>query len=110
VWAGVRTLTLLADTHIWRRWRAEPQELTRAQVRALRAAERKNEAVGVSAISLWELAMLAASGRIRMRQPLETWIHEMVDDPLIEVLPLTPAIAAGSVGLVGLHGDSADIS
>lgn len=66
------------------------------------------EAVGVSAISLWELAILAADGRIRVGPALDLWIEEMADDPLIAVLPLTPAIAATSVGLTGLPGDPAD--
>ena len=64
--------------------------------------------MAVSAISLWVLAMLAASGRIRVGQTIESWIEAMVDDPLIAVLPLTPAIAAASVGLLGLPGDPAD--
>jgi len=106
--AGVAALTLLTDTHIWYRWRADPRKLTRAQLCALRTAERRNEPVGVSAIGLWELAMLAASGRIRVTQPLASWIEEMADHPLLETLPITPAIAAASVGLVGLHGDPAD--
>jgi PIN domain nuclease of toxin-antitoxin system len=101
-------LTLLADTHVWYRWRAEPKKLSRAHTSALSRAERKRETVAVSAISLWELAMLAASGRIRVRSALESWIAEMADDPLIALLPLTPAIAAASVGLVGLPRDPAD--
>jgi PIN domain nuclease of toxin-antitoxin system len=76
--------------------------------RALTRAERRKEAVAVSAISLWELAMLAATGKIRVRQTIESWIEEMADDPLIAVLPLTPGIAAASVGLLGLPGDPAD--
>lgn len=101
-------MRLLADTHVWYRWRVEPKSLSRAHTSALSRAERKRENVAVSAISLWELAMLAASGRIRVRSALESWIAEMADDPLIALLPLTPAIAAASVGLVGLPRDPAD--
>ena len=52
--------------------------------------------------------MLVASGRIRVGLALESWIAEMADDPLIAVLPLTPTIAARSVGLTGLPRDPAD--
>ena len=52
--------------------------------------------------------MLAASGRIRVRLALESWIADMADDPAITVLPLTPASAARSVGLAGLPRDPAD--
>ncbi|MBV8845441.1 MAG: type II toxin-antitoxin system VapC family toxin [Bryobacterales bacterium] len=98
----------LADTHIWYRWRAAPKKLSDRHVRALNRAERNNEAVAVSAISLWELAMLAASGKIRVNPPLGAWVEDMADDPLVSVLPLTPAIAATSVGLTALPGDPAD--
>ena len=100
-------MTLLADTHVWYRWRAEPEKLSKAQKGTLSRAERRREPVAVSAISLWELAMLAATGRIRVRTALESWISEMADDPLIALLPLTPAIAAASVGLAGLPRDPA---
>ena len=101
-------LKLLLDTHIWHRWRAEPQRLSRQHARALVRTERRNETVSVSAISLWELAMLAVAGRIRVSQDLESWITEMADDPLIEVLPINPGIAATSVRLAGLAGAPAD--
>ena len=105
---GDLALTLLADTHIWYRWRAEPKRLSRAHARALTLAERRRESVAISAISLWELAMLGASGKIRLRVALESWVTEMADDPLIAVLPITPAIAARSTGLTGLPRDPAD--
>lgn len=101
-------MTLLADTHVWYRWRAEPKKLSRVHARALARAEQRRESVAVSAISLWELAMLAASGRIQVRLALEPWISEMADDLFISVLSLTPEIAAKSVGLAGLPRDPAD--
>lgn len=99
---------LLADTHIWYRWRVVPDNLSHEQRRALQRIERKGEAVAVSAISLWELAMMASSGRVRVNLALDSWIEEMSDDPLIEILPLTAAIAATSVSLTGLPRDPAD--
>ena len=101
-------MTFLADTHVWYRWRAEPKKLSRVQARVLARAEQRRETVGVSAISLWELGMLAASGRIQVDLALESWISEMADDPSISVLPLTPDIAAKSVALAGLPRDPAD--
>jgi PIN domain nuclease of toxin-antitoxin system len=74
----------------------------------LARAERRREAIAISAISLWELAMLVAARRIRLHLTLESWIVEMADHPSLTVLPLTPAIAATSVGLVGLPRDPAD--
>jgi PIN domain nuclease of toxin-antitoxin system len=105
---GGPPLKYLADTHVWYRWRAAPKKLSREHARVLRRAEGRNEEVAVSAISLWELAMLATAGRIRVSAPLESWIEGMAGHPLIAVLPLNPAIAATSVGLSGLPGDPAD--
>jgi hypothetical protein len=40
------------------RWRAEPQKLSRDQVRVLGETERRHEAAGISAMTLLELATL----------------------------------------------------
>lgn len=99
-------MRLLADTHVWYRWRVDPRKLSRSQARVLTLAERRAEAVGVSAISLWELAMLVGRGKIRVSRPLEAWLIEMAGDPLIEVIPITPQIAAESAHLgSALPGD-----
>lgn len=101
-------VTLLVDTHIWYRWRVDPRKLSRAQAGSLKRAERRREAIAVSAISLWEMAMFVTTGRIRVHPTLESWIAEMAGHPSLTVLPLTPAIAATSVALVGLPRDPAD--
>jgi len=99
---------LLVDTHIFYRWQAEPAKLTRPQVRALRNADNRGVPVSISAITLWELALLAAHGRIRTKGPLEAWLLNIVAPP-IEVLPITPEIAAtGSRLGSGFHNDPAD--
>jgi len=53
---------LLVDTHIFVRWRLEPDKLTRAQQRALRIAESRSTVISISAITIWELALLAVKG------------------------------------------------
>ena len=99
---------LLVDTHIFHRWRVEPDKLTRPQQRALRTAERQQAPVSISAITLWELALLAAGGRIKPEGPLDIWLAD-VSQPPIEVLPITPEIAAAGALLgSGFHNDPAD--
>jgi PIN domain nuclease of toxin-antitoxin system len=78
---GGPPLKYLADTHVWYHWRAAPKKLSREHARVLRRAEGRNEEVAVSAISLWELAMLATAGRIRVSAPLESWIEGMAGHP-----------------------------
>ena len=99
---------LLVDTHVFYRWQAEPGKLTNPQVRALRNADNRGIPISISAITLWELALLAAHGRIKPKGPLDAWLADMVSPP-IEVLPITPEIAAAGAQLGSkFHKDPAD--
>ena len=101
--------TVLLDTHILIWWRLDSKLLTRNQVRRLQYLEDRQQPVAVSAITLWEIAMLSARGRIAIAEPLEIWLAEIEGNPLIEVLPLTARVAAESVNLGrGFHNDPAD--
>ncbi len=101
--------TVLLDTHILIWWRLDSRRLTRSQVRRLQYLENRQEPVAISAITLWEIAMLSARGRIEIADPLEVWLEEIEGHPLIEVLPLTARIAAESVHLgPDFHNDPAD--
>ena len=84
----------LIDTNVWYRWRHDPAKLFRPQARALMLAERRRNLVAVSAISLWELARMAARGRVRIHEPIETWVQDMAGHTMVTVLPITPQIAA----------------
>jgi len=100
---------LLVDTHIFVRWRLEPDKLTRPQQRALRIAESRSTVISISAITIWELALLAVKGRIKLKEPLDAWLANRVLQPPIEVLPITPEIAATGAQLgSGFHNDPAD--
>jgi len=75
----------------------------------LQDLESRQKPVAISAITLWEIAMLAARGRIEMTGPADVWLEEIERHPLIEVLPLTARIAAESVRLgPDFHNDPAD--
>ena len=101
--------SLLVDTHIFFRWQAEPDKLTRPQLRALRNADHRSIPISISAITIWELALLAARGRIKQKGPLDLWLTDLVSESLIEVLPITPEIAAAGAQLgSGFHNDPAD--
>lgn len=65
--------------------------------------------IGISAISLWELAKLVELGRLRITSALEIWLGEVERNPLIEILPVTARIAAESTQLgPGFHRDPCD--
>lgn len=99
----------LLDTHIALWWRATPQKLSKAQTRVMQELERRGERARISVIALLELAMLVERGRLRISVPLESWLRELEEHPLIEVLPLDATIISESVQLgYGFHADPAD--
>jgi len=93
------------DTAAWI-WRAsDPERLSANARRALDGAER----VLVSAISVWEVAMLVAKRRIALDRPVEQWVDVALALPGIQLAPLEPAIAIRSTRLPGaFHPDPAD--
>lgn len=101
-------LTVL-DTHVWI-WVVEGDR-TALSAPAIEAIERaaRGGAVRVSAISVWEVAMLESNGRISLSRPVEDWVRAAVHAPGVHLLPLSPEIAIGSTRLLGKPpGDPAD--
>ena len=65
--------------------------------------------LGVAAISVWEVGMLEAKGRVRFAQPCLDWVRQALSAPGLRLLPLTPEIAVESSRLPGaIHADPAD--
>jgi PIN domain nuclease of toxin-antitoxin system len=95
---------IILDTHIFI-WQTETHtERIPAEIRSAIEAE---PVLGVSAISLWEIAMLENKGRIILSLPLLPWLKAALSAPKMKLLPITPEIAARSVSLP-MHGDPAD--
>jgi PIN domain nuclease of toxin-antitoxin system len=96
---------IVLDTATWI-WRAsDPKRLTTSARRAIDEAERAL----VSAISVWEVAMLVAKRRIQLDRPVEQWVDIALALPGIQLAPLEPAIAVRSAKLPGdFHPDPAD--
>jgi PIN domain nuclease of toxin-antitoxin system len=100
---------LLLDTHLWL-WYAEgiSERLRPASVKKLDEA-RRSDGLIVSAISVWEIGMHAARGRIRLAVPLRDWVDKALGVPGIRLAPLDAAVAAESTLLPGEpQGDPAD--
>ena len=96
---------IILDTHAWIWWVSDPGRLGRKATRVIRSAR----ALGVAAISCWEVATLVEKGRIRLdRSPLD-WIEEALALPRVELFPLTPAVAVRAAQLgPAFPGDPAD--
>lgn len=100
---------LLLDTHVWL-WYAEgvSERLRPACVRRLDEA-RRGDGLIVSAVSVWEVGMHAARGRIQLTLPLRDWVDAALGAPGIHLAPLDAAIAVESTLLPGEpRGDPAD--
>ncbi len=98
---------IVLDTHIWVWWVHQDKHLTNSQVETVRANE--TAIIGVSAISVWEIAKLVEYNRLQLSRPLRQWFDEALKYPGISLIPLTPEIAIESSRLPGeFHRDPAD--
>lgn len=99
---------ILLDTHIWVWWVQDPHKLSQPHRSKLQEQEQAGE-IGVSAISLWEIAKLVELGRLSLPCSVENWLAQALTYPGITLLPLTVEIAVSSTRLPdGFHRDPAD--
>lgn len=82
---------ILLDTHVLVWMVGEPRRLSRPATAAIRAAQGQG-GVGVSAITLWELASLVARGRIQAYGTVDASVRLLIEG--ITVKPITPEVAA----------------
>ena len=98
---------IVLDTHIWVWLASESDRLTPALRRTLEP--QREDGLGVSVISCWEVAKLVERGRLKLACPVEQWIEAALALPGVRLLDLTPAIAVASTQLPGaFHRDPAD--
>ncbi len=82
---------ILLDTHVVA-WAADdPKRLSRDATSAIQRA-RRGEGLAVSAMTVWELAQLVASGRVQVYGSVETSVRVLIEG--MTVIPITPEIAA----------------
>ena len=99
---------ILLDTHAWVWLMAGDDRLGAGNRRVLEQAVAEAR-LRVSVISVWEVAMLEAKGRLTFAEECETWIRAALAAPGIRLAELTPHIAVSSTRLPGeFHGDPAD--
>ena len=99
---------VLLDTHVWV-WLLNGDR--KLNPKALKAIEQSlaDEAVLLSAISPWEVAMLVSKGRLTLDRDVGEWVSAAVSITGIRVEPITPEIAVASTRLPGaIHPDPAD--
>jgi len=98
-------MRFLLDTNAWIWLFSEPQ-LIREDVRHVLNQE---SVIGLSPLSLIEVAQKAAKGKLIFRVALDDWVLSALPPQRLHLLPLTPAIAIRAYNWPGeFHGDPAD--
>ena len=99
---------IVLDTHVLI-WAVDGERRLGAHARAAITAAEQADEIGVSAITPWEIALLAESGRLRLAREVGAWIAAALALPGIRLIPIEPAIVGDSVRLPGtFHADPAD--
>ena len=96
---------IILDTHIWIWWTLETRRLTAS----LSATIDEADELGISVFSFWELSKLVQGNRIALPVRLSEWLHQIIANPKVRLLELTPEILEESISLPGdFHKDPAD--
>ena len=99
---------ILLDTHALVWWLNDPLRLP-TRVRRVVSKRPAPGSLGISAISLFEIATLVRRGRIQLQSSLEDWIENLRLLAELKVLPITADIAVRAGSLAeALPGDPAD--
>ena len=98
-------MTYLLDTNAWLRWFHRPQELSPAVHKILNS----QQTVGLSPMSIVEVAQKHAKGKLALPLPIDAWVAESMPKGRVRLLPISPAIALRAYEWpVDFHGDPAD--
>ena len=98
----------LLDTHAWIWWVDQDPRLGAKTIAALDGLP-KSARPYLADISLWEVAMLVERGRLQLDLPLRDWLDAAAHPRSIQLVPVTPQIAAEVETLpASFHRDPAD--
>lgn len=99
---------IVLDTHAWLWLCLEPRTLSTAATGAIRRAV-AGGGLAIASISLWEVAMMLARGRVIPQGTPEAWLRALIDRSGVVVKEITPTIAALATHLpADFPGDPAD--
>lgn len=98
----------LADTHVLIRWLGDPRRLSKEQSRILENLVLHQEPVGVSMITLVELASLSQEPSRVSKFNLEKILRALETEAVFSTLPITTEIAREASRLFPILRDPAD--
>lgn len=100
---------IVLETHALLWWISSPDKVPRKSPRLLDKAISEKEAIAVSSITLWEIAMLVKHGRLELTMPVAVWISHLEAIPWLSFVSVDDGIAVRSVQLDAFaHRDPAD--
>lgn len=98
---------LLLDTHVLI-WYVEGIRLLKEHVDIIEDSRARGQ-LSISAISIWEIAMLASKGRIVINVPIKEWVERVLTNLEINLVDLSANILIESSLLLNYeHKDHAD--
>jgi PIN domain nuclease of toxin-antitoxin system len=98
---------ILLDTHAMIFDALTPERLGEAALAAIEAGAERGE-LACADISLWEIAMLIARGRLEIESEARPFIEDLLLARRIRILPITPEVAVLAQSKDFAHGDPAD--
>jgi PIN domain nuclease of toxin-antitoxin system len=99
---------MLLDTHSWIWLVGDDPQLGKKARREIQA-HANADALFLSPISLWEIALKSSRGKLELNQPLRPWVQRALDLTKVHLAPITTEIACTCAELPPeLHGDPAD--
>ena len=99
---------ILLDTHVWI-WLVRGEGRIPRNVLELIFAAAGARSMFLSVMSIWELSLLEAKGRISLNAPCLTWVRTALDRSGALTVPLTSEIAVSCHRLPGqIHSDPID--
>ena len=100
---------LLLDTHIVLWLETGDERLRRETRESIDACWAAGGTIYVSAVTAWEIALLAEAGRLELDVPTQAWMARLLSRPGVVEAPLGWRAATGAYALDGLeHRDPAD--
>lgn len=96
---------ILLDTHVFVWLASDPKQLSAA---AIRLIERNPEALYVSVVTAWEIALLVKRGRLELPLPPGEFVSRAIRHHRLIDLPLERRVAERAVALPDIHNDPFD--
>jgi len=100
---------IILDTHVLLWWVSGERALSRKAAKLIERNLKTERSILISSISAWEIAMLAANGRLVLSMDIDSWLAEVSRIPAVAFVAVDNSVAVKSAQLPGdFHKDPAD--